>query len=270
MDAWIGRKRADQRHLIVHYHIFKNAGSSVDRLLNANFPGACKSIEASNPWEAFSPPEFVHQVRRLSERVKAISSHTLRPVPLSLPGTRLHSILFIRNPLERAKSVYNFARQQPDSDKRKATIVAKEQSLDDFIRWRLSQPGCVISNFQTIFLSARELNMKTARANADDYLRAVQALKRLPCFGIVDQFEASVEAIFAYLSAYFKGLKVFPVHENPSYLTNDVTLGKAGMIRDQLSKEVYQLLLEANDLDLKLYERACEIFRDSQEGESRA
>ena len=47
------------RHVIVHYHIFKNAGSTVDSVLKNNFGDRCGSIEGRNPWDTLCPDDIL-------------------------------------------------------------------------------------------------------------------------------------------------------------------------------------------------------------------
>ena len=252
--------RGISEHLIVHFHIFKNAGTSVDKLLNLNFPGQCQSIEAEHAWQALSTDAFSQFIQSLSPQIQAISSHTARPAQIRLTDRELHPIIFLRDPVERAKSVYSFARKQPASDNKAATRIAKEHDFDGFIRWRLQQPGCVIKNFQTIFLSGRQLNMKTAHANRDDLQAACTLLTKLPAFGIVEEFETSIKAIFNQLSMHFPTLNNFLVHENRSQIDNNSSPISPGEVRDQLCRQTFDQLIEANGMDIELYRVAHERF----------
>src|SRR5208282_4106023 len=95
--------------LLVHYHIYKNAGTSVDKNLSDSFGENWKICEGSSENFRFSNGD-IEAFAKANPGVCAISSHRAPPSP-SL--RRSFPILFLRHPIERARSVYYFARRDP-------------------------------------------------------------------------------------------------------------------------------------------------------------
>ena len=93
--------------MIIHYHIFKNAGTSIDYALKRVFGDAWGVFESDNAHTILTAEDLRKYLVDHIE-LKAVSSHVLRP-----PLTNDHSlpILFLRHPILRAKSVYEFCKK---------------------------------------------------------------------------------------------------------------------------------------------------------------
>lgn len=261
----VARRRGSERQLIVHFHIFKNAGSSIDALLQHNFPGRCHSLEADQPWGVLKPEQVAAFHSRHRHHIEVLSSHTARLQSLVLSGVRIHPIVFLRDPIARVHSVYRWHRRQPDSDAREATKRAKQLDFDTYVQWRLEQ-GCAIRNFQTVFLSGREDDMRSASATEADYIRAVELLRSLPSVGVVERFRASVQQLLAYLEPYYRGLEPLDVHVNASDSPRAGAETTQAPIEALLSAATAELLRHQNHWDLHLYQEALAL---DQWGESR-
>lgn len=117
------------RPVLVHYYIFKNAGCSIDSSLKASFGEHWAEFDGSYPRDIQSSEQLAGFLRA-NEHLRAVSSHFARP---PLPWSGCLPIVFLRHPLPRARSVYEFTRQdptQPFSD------VARENGFGDYIRGR--------------------------------------------------------------------------------------------------------------------------------------
>ena len=67
-----------KRDVIVHYHIYKNAGSSVEKALETAFGDAVGSIHGSLPWSVITSAELTEYILS-NPHVSAVTSHHLRP-----------------------------------------------------------------------------------------------------------------------------------------------------------------------------------------------
>jgi len=89
------------RTLVLHYHLFKNAGTSVDELLKRNFGArwAQKEFEGGPGREK----KAVQLASYLGEKpnLLAFSSHTAQLPTPQLEGVSVFPILFIRHPIDR-------------------------------------------------------------------------------------------------------------------------------------------------------------------------
>ncbi|TMK06653.1 MAG: hypothetical protein E6G72_16545, partial [Alphaproteobacteria bacterium] len=97
-----------RRPIIIHYHFFKNAGTSVDAILQRNFGAGWTSRE----YPPRSTPNAAREFLTANPQIAALSSHTLPLPPPDIPDAEILPILFIRHPLDRLKSAYLFERNQ--------------------------------------------------------------------------------------------------------------------------------------------------------------
>ena len=86
-----------RRPIIIHYHFFKNAGTSVDAILQRNFGAGWTSRE----YPARSTPNAAREFLVANPQIAALSSHTLPLPPPDIPDAEILPILFIRHPLDR-------------------------------------------------------------------------------------------------------------------------------------------------------------------------
>src|SRR5690242_4433413 len=98
---------APTRFLVVHYHIFKNAGSTIASILEREFQNGFATVHGPDDVsvvDLISLSDFVAS----HSAVEAISSHHLRyPKPI-LPGTIIFDCCFLRHPLDRLQSLYSY------------------------------------------------------------------------------------------------------------------------------------------------------------------
>ena len=90
----------------MHYHIFKNAGSSVDQLLRKNFPDQWVGFDGDTPGSVITTAELEKRINTSTDKV-AFSSHQIVP-PLPNVDAEIYPIVFLRDPIDRIKSAYLF------------------------------------------------------------------------------------------------------------------------------------------------------------------
>src|SRR5581483_6833001 len=98
------------RVVLLHYHIFKNAGSTIDFALKQNFGDRLAYLHGDRFDSMVSDAEVVEFVSR-NPAIAAISSHHLRPPAPAAPSIRFLEILIVREPLDRLCSIYDFYRR---------------------------------------------------------------------------------------------------------------------------------------------------------------
>ena len=245
------------RHVIVHYHLFKNAGTTIDRMLQRNFGPGWATMEAQQPWETLAPDALAARVVAEPGLV-AVSSHTLRPPLPVIDGIHWHPIVFLRHPIDRVGSVYEFERSQPADSPSLGARIARESGLRDYVAWRL-QPGngAVLRGFQTVFLSGREQDMRVAEPNDEDLLRAKEFLTGLPVFGVVENFEDSLAALADDLRPAFPGLDTRFDVENRSQGRAGSLAERVAQVEASLGARIFEQLLHWNRHDIALYDWAC-------------
>lgn len=249
------------RHVVLHYHIFKNAGSTLHAALQRAFgTHACGRLEGAQPLRTLTAQALLDHVLA-NPQLRALSSHQARlPVPTSDQVT-FHPLLLLRHPLDRVGSVYAFERRQPHDSVSIGAPVARESDLAGYVRWRLlPDNGSVIRNFQTVHLSANFQDMRTAVATQRDLAVALQHLQQLPCIGVVERAAQSLQLMQTRLLPSFGALDLVPDAHNVSPDRDASLDARLVAIERALGPQLHARLIEHNQLDLELYAAATRKF----------
>lgn len=251
------------RPLIIHYHIFKNAGSSLDLVLEESLEGEFARWDPGDDADAVYGPRDVISFIRQNVDCRAVTSHTLRLPPPALHGVKVYPLLFLRHPVLRAASVFKYDRSIGIETERQR--VAKEASFADYVRWCLHADIMpIFKDFQTLYLSSEQLRFEDsqkARPNKSQFTRAIDVIEGLDIFGIVERFADSMQLFRKRLKHAFPEIRWRDIRENAT----GNWLGTLEEIQSELGRDLYEQLLHANRYDLALYERAVQIFGERLE-----
>jgi Sulfotransferase family len=244
------------RPIIVHYHIFKNAGSSLDRILRDSFQHGWASLEGPTPTSLLRAEDLTAFVED-HPTIRAVSSHLLRPPAPA--GLNVLPVVLIRHPLDRAFSVYSQLRRNPARGLL-SEVVARQSSFSQFVLWCLdnkSLGGMVIANYQVIHLSPASFrygHIYKATATADDFRYATDFLSGGPCFGTVECFDAVMLRLHQAAGA-------IGLHLDPVRVVENVTEGRAGdlqerllHVRQEFDSSLHDRYRQENAYDYELYE----------------
>jgi hypothetical protein len=233
--------------VILHYHIFKNAGTSFDQTLSDNFGAQWSTLEAPAGDQRLSPADVAaHLVK--NPGIRALSSHTAALPPPTVEDTTILAVTFVRHPLDRARSVYDYERLQA-GDNREATVAAREMEFPDYLAWRLDRSDRggdpTISNFQALVL---------ARAGEGESLleRAMSAVDRLAFVGLVEEYERSLARLQERLRPAFLDLRLSAYRLNVTEPTNELP-ERLSLLRERAGR-AYERLSQANAIDLQIWE----------------
>jgi hypothetical protein len=235
-----------RRNVLLHYHLFKNAGTSVDAILQSSFgkdwlerefAPAPPNIQTAHLRAILQDPEIV-----------AVSSHTLLfPLP-QVPGIDFFPLVFVRQPLIRLRSAYAFERRQ-NADTPGARL-AKLTSFGEYLERRLANPADrACRDFQSYRLALyipSDLGPERARALA--------TLDLLPFVGLVERFDHSIAVLQRRVAPLFPRFNGFSTHKNVTTRHADETTMLADIRRD-LGPSLYNTVAEANLGDLACYEK---------------
>jgi hypothetical protein len=246
--------------VLVHYHIYKNAGSSIARLLRDCFGDFWTTFEGGSASDIIDSDRLKAFLREHSH-IRAVSSHVARP---PIPMMSVRPLLMLRHPVDRARSVYYFARRdetQPDH------VVASSGSFRDYVEFFLTQrdAGVVIRNYQVVHLSEASFrceHIQLAEASTADLKHAKSVLLDWGVFGLVRRFADSCRLFGAHYGHEFPELCLQEVIENASTnpsMSDDEALAVA---RAELGTATFARLVEANRLDLDLYCFAQQRFTE--------
>jgi len=228
----------EDRTIILHYHLFKNAGTSVDAILKRNFAGGWVTREF--PQLGGNNTPLVEQWIRDTPEAIAYSSHTMMgPIP-KIEGVRVISFMLLRDPIERIKSAYRFERTQA-ADTWGARL-AKEHDFEGYVRARLARPGdrqC--RNFQTYRLAS------LVPGEGTELERAKRALGELTVVGRVEEFGEATNKLNRSLSEFGLSISTDVLRQNASKQTS----GEANV-------DALPVLISENASDFQIWRHVTE------------
>jgi hypothetical protein len=229
----------------------------VDDALMRAFGARHGTIEGPYPWTTVSP-ERLGQFILDHPQFDAVSSHQARlPLP-RLANTTFVPLLFLRHPIDRFGSVYQYERKDAKDSLSPSAAIAQSGDLRAFAEWTVSpQATAVVRNYQTNHVAGIDHDMREVSANGFHLAIARKRLAALPLVGVVDRFDQSMARFSEFICAAFP-------HFSGSYEIQNVSQGRTGTlderldaIRQQLGDPLYQRLADLNRLDLALYQDAC-------------
>lgn len=197
-----------KRTIILHYHLFKNAGTSVDYILEQNFGQRWVTKEFDTEIE--NNTEMVEEWIRTTPEAIAYSTHTaLGPLP-QVEGVRLIPLIFLRDPVDRIASAYRFERAEIIDTWE--TRLAKAEDFEGYVRCRLAIKGDTqCRDFHTrrfaSFMPGSEPELSRA-------LKALDQILACGVVGFVEEFENSVERLARKLHSEFPNFKYERVRLN--------------------------------------------------------
>ena len=239
-----------KRPVIVHFHLFKNAGTSVDKVLEKNFGENWTEVEGPNN-KKLTPEALVAFITD-NPKYQAISSHTAIVSVPEMDDVEIVPIFFFRHPIDRIRSAYDFECKQDVQTP--GALKAKEGDFKHYLDWRLSTiTPWQVSEFHAFRL--KDFHTFTPAKQKKLFLpRAKKALDSLPFVGLVEDFSGSMARMETYIQQYFPEFEGEDVHENT---TSDRSLRLSQNIdkfKERIGEATFDQLVEANKIDFDLYE----------------
>ena len=238
------------RPVIVHFHLFKNAGTSVDTVIQKNFGE--RWIEIEGPGGRKLTSEALAEFIVANPQYDAISSHTAIVSLPEIEGVEIIPIFFFRHPIDRIRSAYDFERKQDAQTP--GAVKAKEGDFEFYMDWRMSTPTpWQVAEFHAFRL--KDFHDFTPAKQLQLFLpRAKKALDSIPNVGLVERFDESMARIEVAIQKHFPHFVAESVHANT---TADRTLKVSENVdkfKDRIGADVFEKLVENNAMDLELYE----------------
>jgi len=245
------KEAADVRFVLLHYHFFKNAGSTIEEILAHSFFENYARLDTEHFDGVVTQPDLMSFLSR-HPGMKAVSSHQFRyPMP-QVPGYIFFDLCFLRDPLDRIRSMYDYFREKPVPGE-PASDLASEQSIGGFIAGLVKHHTYRVSNVQVNMLANGIVNDPPADA---DLGRAIQVMMKTSFLGVVDCFPESLIAGQYFLRPIFPNLALAQEPANVSSASRMETFQTA------CDPDVYAELVRLNALDSELVNRArAEVHR---------
>lgn len=247
----------DRRPVILHDHLFKNAGSTIDWALRRCFGEAF--VEQRDRQVRGS--EFFLRALRADHALRVVSTHQFRPPLPEIPGARVFTLMMFRDPLERAISVYHFNRRRGDRDDRFAK-AARAMTLREYIVWSM-QPGIpsTLCNFHVA--KCLDDRFHNPFALGDEQLDAAKRyVASVPLVGLVDRFDDSMVLFEHVLREAFPAIDLSYVKRNAGPRLTWRDRDKATFLRESIGEHVFGELRERNACDLEVVRFARETFQE--------
>lgn len=244
------------RPVILHFHIFKNAGTTIDWILRKNFGD--QAAELANPdHDAIINMRVLQYYFELHQNVKSLSSHQFRfPVP-QVPGLYFIPIVFVRHPIDRIYSIYNhFHRWEENHVFYKK---AKELNLKEFIKWYLqSDDYSVINNgtmknSQVSFLSDLRDLPQISSHHLD---LAIQTMKSCQILGVVERTNESLVLAETILQNHFDNIDLSYISQNVNPDRHDDNEKRIELSREAVGDGLFDKIMKNNEMDIQLYQEA--------------
>lgn len=271
------------RHVICHYHIFKNSGTSFDEVLTDNVGPRLVSFDGPFPFSVFNQDELLKVVRNHAG-AQAFSSHQIRlPVPASLE-VNIIPVVFLRHPLLRIRSAYEFFRQRSGKEQGLRRFLPGAErpgftSMDEASSTELGLAGWLqeaiegarplnnISNAQTQLLCGIHGRRGLMRATSPgeggilaDLEQARRNLRAVDLLARTEHFAADVARFSAPLAEC--GIDFTLREREPANTTSkDISRPldeRLAALREQIGGELYDRLETLNRQDLQLYDEVCQ------------
>ena len=252
------------RNILVHYHIFKNAGTSIDFILKENFKNNFLSFDGPFPFFNINQNELL-KIANSNSNLQALSSHQLKlPVPTSL-NINFIPILCLRNPILRIYSIYCYKRKF--FDETKTSKNAMKFNFDEWVNHSFKDPFEIsqISNAQTRFLSYTYNRLPLSKKNEfgliHDLNQAKRNIENVKLILRTEFLNYDLENFNTYLDFFNIKLNINKnIWENPTNEKIANIKEKMNIVKNNLTSANYEKLINANKQDQYLYDYATSLI----------
>jgi hypothetical protein len=238
--------------LLIHYHIFKNAGSSFEWALQQAYGRRFRQFDSSDPGGKISARQIA-LLAKTEPKLCAISSHQAQPPPPRILGRQVITSILIRDPIARIRSIYAFERsQQVDSP---GARRAKELDFAGYVKWRLETSPGLFCNYQVGFCAG--IANTAAGSSQADLETAIIRLDAIDLVGTVWRYAEWIALAQSVLVRHFGFVSLPVVHENRSAAQPVQSEAEIySHLVQELGVTLADKLLEQNQMDMRLHQVA--------------
>jgi hypothetical protein len=239
------------RFLIVHYHIFKNGGSTIASILQREFRNAFATVHGPDDVSVLDQASLADFVAEHGA-IQAISSHHLRyPKPV-VPNTVVFDWCFLRNPLDRLQSVYSYFQRIDSPDP--LSRSARQDHPRSFFKKLIDGAPHLVSNVQVTMLALG--GAFTRPADSPDVDAAADIIGKMAIPGLVEKFDESLVSAEYFLKPAFPRLRLDYRPQNVSRPLGPSPTDRQEWLKHSWGADLYATLVNLNQCDLELCRRA--------------
>jgi len=239
------------RFVLLHYHILKNAGTTLESILGRSFGDKHRAIDEDER-DAHLPNASLLSLVSRNPHLKAISSHQIRYPAPTVPGFIFFDLCFLRDPIDRIRSTYDYFREKPAVGD-PVSHYANELSLGEFIARLIQEMPWYVNDVQVNLLSNGVVNDCPRKEDLD---RAIARLMRMSFPGVVDCFTESLVAGQYFLQPIFPELDCTASALNVSSGFGTAMTERIARLKEACGNKVFADLLDLSSMDLDLLDHA--------------
>jgi len=247
------------RVVLFHFHLFKNAGTSVDKILEMNFNN--KFIKKEFPFYPYKSniSQVTEWIKKEIDKV-AFSSHTARIFDFfrfeKETDIKVIPIIFIRHPFIRIHSAYHFEREKQKNIEALGPVIAKNTDLKGYIeiRWFIPNDNQT-KNFHIIRIA--DLFFEEEGSIIE---KAMKAIGSLPFVGLVEKFDNSIKKLETLVRQYFADFKTEFFEENVQFGLQFSLKDRLELIKKEVGETFFKKFYEMNKDDIMLWEKVKKIY----------
>ena len=241
------------RPLLVHYHIFKNAGTSFEWTLEQALGRRFCTYDLAAPNQILSSADIIRYVKHRPE-TEAVSSHQASfPAP-KIRGREVLTSILIRDPIARIRSIYAFERHQEASTP--GALKAKELDFKGYVEWRLSTAPAMLCNYQVHFCSRAKGTRNKKSLDETDLRKAIANLDQVNIVGTVERYGEWLTLAQLILCKAFPGILLSATRQNVSTERETTEAAILDDLVNDLDQTLAEHILEGNKLDMCLHQVA--------------
>lgn len=237
------------RDVLLHGHIFKNAGTTLDWSLHRSFKKHFLEHREDKQMRLHAQEVFAGALE--DPALRAVSSHSMPSPAPSVEGVTFSMMLMLRHPLKRVRSVYDFERRQDAQTP--GAVAAKEKDYTAYVMWRMqADVGPTIRNFQTRYVCGHDARRAQTEVGPEHFAAAAAQVIESQLFGVVERYDESMVVFEQSLCAKFPEIDL-------AYVPQNVTRSRFGSRKKSWYTdlgEAQTALIDNNAYDLALYQLA--------------
>jgi hypothetical protein len=240
--------------VIVHHHLFKNGGSTIDYVLRREFHDSFAELHGSDANSILTSSDL-RDFLQANPSVRAVSSHHLRYPTLRDAERDVVDICMLRHPVDRLLSVYRYLRNLHSATDDPLCEAAREMDAPRFFSYALQNFPNWVRNVQVGYLSC-------PKGSEGDLESALAELPRIALLGTLDLFDESLITWEYDLYPLFPGISLHYLSQNMTASTASTLDQRLERCRQLCGPDLFEELTNANLAGIELFQAASALVKE--------